>query len=131
MMNDLMITYLPLYTPLFEGTGKTHSIVNTAATALCRNLNVLVTSSNSRALHAFVEKLPEGIRDLCVDFSSCVGGDTTSVRRSLEKIQLLLRELRVNLDMKEKEIEVSLGFIDSRLRQGNPHLNKGSPLVGL
>jgi hypothetical protein len=84
--------------------------VNTAATALSQNMKVLMTSANSRALQAFVEKLPEGIRDLCLDFSSCVEGGQTELRDRLERIQRLLQHTQRRLGVKENDIEVRLNY---------------------
>jgi hypothetical protein len=72
-----------------------------------------MTSSNPRALQAFVAKLPNGLRDLCIDFSSCVEGGTIELLRSLENIQLLLLDLQDLLDKKEEDLEV--GFSSSNL----------------
>ena len=48
------------------GTGKTHTIANLMGHFLAQGYSVLVTSATTKALKVLKEKLPHGIRDLCV-----------------------------------------------------------------
>ncbi|CAB9497242.1 Inherit from COG: Helicase [Seminavis robusta] len=68
------------------GTGKTHSIVNVAATALSEGKTVIVVSSNSRALRAFLEKLPPKLRALALDMSCCKEEGMLEFQQALETL---------------------------------------------
>ena len=48
------------------GTGKTHTIANLLCHFLAQGKSVLVTSHTSKALTVLKEKIPKGLRDLCV-----------------------------------------------------------------
>lgn len=48
------------------GTGKTHTIANLMGHFLAQGKNILVTSHTKKALDVMKDKLPEGLRDLCV-----------------------------------------------------------------
>ncbi|MET7425741.1 AAA domain-containing protein [Dactylosporangium sp. NPDC005555] len=51
------------------GTGKTHTIANLTAALLADGQRVLITSEKERALHVLRDKLPPGLRELCVFMS--------------------------------------------------------------
>ena len=48
------------------GTGKTHTIANLMGHFLAQGQSVLVTSQTTKALKVLKEKLPDGIKNLCV-----------------------------------------------------------------
>ena len=48
------------------GTGKTHTIANLLCHFLAQGKSVLVTSHTSKALAVLKDKIPQGLRDLCV-----------------------------------------------------------------
>ncbi|MCD9589366.1 AAA domain-containing protein [Streptomyces sp. 8ZJF_21] len=48
------------------GTGKTHTIANLVSALLAQGQRVLVTSARDQALTVLRDKLPPGVRDLCV-----------------------------------------------------------------
>lgn len=52
------------------GTGKTHSIVNIACTAVSVDRRTLMASSNTGALRAFLEKIPERLQPLVLDMTN-------------------------------------------------------------
>lgn len=58
--NDAVVVQGP------PGTGKTHTIANLIGHYLSEGKSILVTSSTSKALNVLRDKLPHGIRPLCV-----------------------------------------------------------------
>lgn len=90
----------------FFRTGKTHTIVNCVAVGLYLKLQVLLTSTNPRALRAFWEKLPPELQKLCVDFSSCVEGGMSGFHQTLETLCADLRDINERKDEIRKKIEV-------------------------
>ena len=60
------------------GTGKSHTIANVICHYLAKGRRVLVTSKGEPATEVLRNKLPPGIRDLCVSLGC---GDTASFRR--------------------------------------------------
>ena len=87
-----------------SGTGKTHSIVNAVAVALSKGLNILYISSNSRALAAFIEKLPPKLRVLCASMSTCEEGGIMTFHKNLEEMTKEVTSAKNREE--EKEIEV-------------------------
>jgi hypothetical protein len=51
------------------GTGKTQTIANIICAYLCEGKRVLVTSKNAPALSVLRNRLPEAVREVCVDVS--------------------------------------------------------------
>lgn len=74
------------------GTGKTHSIVNIAATAMSVGKTILVTSSNSRALRGFFDKFPEIMKALVLDMACCEEGGIDILQKCVEKLWNSLNE---------------------------------------
>ena len=52
------------------GTGKTHTIANLLGHFLAQGQHVLITSQSSKALSVLKDKLPGGMKDLCVSLLS-------------------------------------------------------------
>jgi len=65
------------------GTGKTHTIANLLGHFLSQGQHVLVTSATNKALSVLKDKLPEGIRNLCV---SLIDGAKGDMERSVQGI---------------------------------------------
>ena len=65
------------------GTGKTHTIANLLGHFLSQGQHVLVTSATNKALSVLKEKLPAGVRDLCV---SLIDGAKGDMERSVQGI---------------------------------------------
>jgi very-short-patch-repair endonuclease len=63
------------------GTGKSHTIANLVSHYVAHGKRVLVTAEKEQALGVLADKIPAGIRDLCV---SVMGADEVS-RRRLER----------------------------------------------
>lgn len=63
------------------GTGKSHTIANLICHLLATGQRVLVTAKTPRALQVLHDKLPEGIKPLCINLL----GNGTEERESLEK----------------------------------------------
>lgn len=65
------------------GTGKTHTIANLLGHFLAHGKSVLVTSHTPKALSVLKEKVPEGLRNLCV---SVLEDSNVDMERSVEGI---------------------------------------------
>ncbi|MGW5689358.1 AAA domain-containing protein [Nonomuraea sp. NPDC003754] len=68
------------------GTGKTHTIANLLAALLARGKRVLVTSAKDQALSVVREKLPESLRELCVQFSYHHGRGSEDLERTISAL---------------------------------------------
>ena len=68
--------------------------MNITATALSMGMSVLVTSSNSKALTAFCEKLPDNMRSLALDLSCFADGDVTKLLQAMEVLIMALNNLK-------------------------------------
>ncbi|MDX6434158.1 MAG: hypothetical protein QOE54_6524, partial [Streptosporangiaceae bacterium] len=62
------------------GTGKTHTIANLVTDLLAHGQRVLITSHTARALKVLKDKLPDGVRELCVSRTD----DGIAAQRELE-----------------------------------------------
>jgi len=82
----LIVYNPPIFALLCTGTGKTHSIVNVSTAALSEGKTVMMTSSNPRALRAYLEKLPQNSRALAVDMSCCKEGGMLEFMQGLERV---------------------------------------------
>lgn len=56
---------------------------------------ILVTSKNTNALKAFAEKLPDNLRPLVLDITCLQGGDASTLRKSLEKLDETLKNISI------------------------------------
>ena len=65
------------------GTGKTHTIANLMGHFLAQGQNVLVTSHTPKALSVLKEKVPRGLRNLCV---SVLEDSNVDMERSVDGI---------------------------------------------
>ena len=88
-------------------TGKTQTSVNCAIIALINARQPLVTSNNAKALVPFKEKLPEALRELCIDISSFDEGSTADLRRALEAMRGKLAGIKDRIKGYEEEVKVS------------------------
>ena len=99
------------------GTGKSQTIANVICHYLASGRRVLVTSKGEPATEVLRNKLPEGIRDLCVSLGS---GDTASFRRLEGAVESLanqvaaapLRKLRADADRLRKRFHKVQSDID-------------------
>ena len=73
------------------GTGKSQTIANVICHYLASGRRVLVTSKGEPATEVLRNKLPDGIRDLCVSLGS---GDTASFRRLEGAVESLANQVR-------------------------------------
>ena len=81
--------------------------MNVVASGLTLGLQILVCSSNPRALRAFVEKLPSELRILCGDYACCEEGSIVDFHHALMKMQMHLAEEKEREDETEELISVS------------------------
>ncbi len=101
------------------GTGKTHTIANLLGHFLSKGNRVLVTSASPKALGVLKDKLPEGIRSLCV---SLQGDSYRDMEQSLEGICGLLErtteeELEQGADqLRQRREEALKALRESRQR---------------
>ena len=65
------------------GTGKTHTIANLMGHFLARGQSVLVTSHTPKALSVLKDKVPQGLRNLCV---SVLEDSSADMERSIDGI---------------------------------------------
>ena len=95
------------------GTGKTHTIANLLGHFLAQGNHVLVTSSTQKALWVLKDKLPQGIRNLCVallqdsyqDMQSSVEGICEILARSsTEEMEDLAVQLKERRDSVRKKL---------------------------
>ena len=68
------------------GTGKTHSIANLICAYLCQGKRVLVTSKNAPALSVLRNRLPESVRELCVDVSMSELSGMRQLQQTVERL---------------------------------------------
>ena len=90
------------------GTGKTHTIANLMGHFLAQGQNVLVTSHTPKALSVLKEKVPQGLRNLCV---SVLEDSNVDMERSVDGIaQYMSRttsfELKREMDVLRQDREV-------------------------
>ncbi|KAJ1453668.1 hypothetical protein M885DRAFT_618863 [Pelagophyceae sp. CCMP2097] len=126
------------------GTGKTHTIANVICHYLATGRRVLVTSKGEAATEVLRQKLPEGIRELCVSLGS---GDASSFRRLESAVETLAykvaaapradlaanaKRLKARYDRIQRELDV----IDAaNAARDSPHFAEAAPplssLLGL
>ncbi|GAA3226877.1 hypothetical protein GCM10017691_16750 [Pseudonocardia petroleophila] len=63
------------------GTGKTHTVAALLGALLADGKRVLVTSGDAGSLRVLRDRLPEGLRDLCVGLDDADGGGVARVAR--------------------------------------------------
>lgn len=91
------------------GTGKSHTIANLICHLLAQGKKVLVTSEKERALEVLGQKVPSGIRELCVQVLS---GDIGAV----SDLELSVRRIAESLEQKDVvEIEVQIEKLQREL----------------
>ena len=78
---------------LLLGTGKTHSVVNVAATTLAEGKKGIMVSANAKALASFKDKTPPIVRGLMLDLSCCKLEQMHQFQQSLE---ILFRNLQTH-----------------------------------
>ena len=84
------------------GTGKTHTIANLLGHFLARGQHVLVTSATSKALSGLKEKLPAGLRNLCI---SLLEDDKADMGKSVAGIcEMMARQSGSDLHLKADEL---------------------------
>ena len=89
------------------GTGKTHTIANLMGHFLAQGQNVLVTSHTPKALSVLKDKVPQGLRNLCV---SVLEDSNADMERSVEGIseytsRTTSYELKRDMDLLAEERE--------------------------
>ncbi|MFF4346238.1 AAA domain-containing protein [Streptomyces sp. NPDC001530] len=93
------------------GTGKTHTIANLVTDLLAHGQRVLITSHTARALKVLKDKLPEGVRELCVSRTD----DGIAAQRELEA------SIRALLDRQgsysRRDYERRIGQHEEKLRR--------------
>lgn len=72
------------------GTGKTHTIANLVCALLARGQRVLVTSHKEQALRVLRDKIPVGVRPLCVMLAGGSGNGGQELERSLSAFSDLI-----------------------------------------
>ncbi len=87
------------------GTGKTHTIANLMGHFLAQGQSVLVTSHTPKALSVLKDKVPEGLRSLCV---SVLEDSNADMERSIDGISEYMsrttsHELRREMDLLAEE----------------------------
>lgn len=87
------------------GTGKTHTIANLMGHFLAQGKSVLVTSHTPKALSVLKDKVPEGLRNLCV---SVLEDSNRDMERSIDGIADFMsratsHELKRDMDVLEGE----------------------------
>ena len=85
------------------GTGKTHTIANIICHYLARGKRVLVTAKTAEALSALRERLPPGIRDVCI---SVIHTDREGAQRLEEAVRILADEAKI-IDLGQAKREAS------------------------
>ena len=90
------------------GTGKTHTIANLMGHFLAQGQNVLVTSHTPKALSVLKEKVPAGLRNLCV---SVLEDSNVDMERSVDGIAEYMsrttsHELRQEMETLAQEREL-------------------------
>ena len=107
------------------GTGKTHSIANLICHFLAQGKRILVTSQTDRALKVLKNKLPEGIKPLCVEI---LGRDQRSFQALKESFDIInskyqnhdKKEMAQNigrLEKKDNELKGEIADITARLSE--------------
>lgn len=93
------------------GTGKTHTIANVIAHYMAQGKRVLVTSKGESALSVVKEKLPDGLRQLCV---ALLTDEAQSAREFEESIALVVGEVaKMDPDKARREIKALDAGIDA------------------
>ena len=85
------------------GTGKSHTIRNLICHFLARGQSVLVTSETPRALKVIQNRLPQGLRDLCVTWL----GSGKDARISLERSVNTITQAQTTWSVAESNSRVS------------------------
>lgn len=104
------------------GTGKTHTIANLLGHFLAQGRHVLVTSSTRKALRILKDRLPEGIRNLCVSLLEHSHGDmdrsVTGICEVLERSdpEGLEREAQLLRKDREEVLQTIRAYRDRALR---------------
>lgn len=68
------------------GTGKSHTIANIICAYLCLGKRVLVTSKNAPALSVLRNRLPDSVRELCVDVSMSELAGMRQLQKTVERL---------------------------------------------
>lgn len=100
------------------GTGKSHTIANVICHYVATGRRVLVTSKGEPATEVLRQKLPEGIRELCVSLG---GGDSASFRRLERAVEKLADEVaaapKAKLAAEVAKLRQRLANIDRQLTE--------------
>ena len=97
------------------GTGKTHTIANLMGHFLAQGRSVLVTSHTPKALSVLKEKVPEGLRNLCV---SVLEDSNVDMERSIDGIaQYMSRTTSFELKRDMETLQQDREVIIERLAQ--------------
>jgi very-short-patch-repair endonuclease len=122
------------------GTGKTHTIANLLGGLLAEGQRILITAEKDQALREIRDKLPEGVRDLCVSsvgahaqgralLESSIGvilgkRDAWNVERERFRARMdeLTRELD-DLELRERALQSTL--LEARRWETSEHSKRG------
>lgn len=97
------------------GTGKTHTIANLMGHFLAQGQSVLVTSHTPKALSVLKEKVPKGLRNLCV---SVLEDSNVDMERSVDGIaEYMSRTTSHDLRREMELLEQERDFIIDQLAQ--------------
>ena len=80
------------------GTGKTHSIVNLICHLLTTGKKVLVTSQTDRALKVLKKKLPDQVKDLCVEVLGQDQKAFAELKKSVNTINSKYQDMKMLLN---------------------------------
>jgi hypothetical protein len=97
------------------GTGKTHTIANIMCAYLCQGKRVLATSKNAPALSVLRERLPESVRELCVDVST---SELTGMHQLQQTVERLANRVScANVTVESEKCELLKRNIDDLEKQ--------------
>lgn len=104
------------------GTGKSHTIANLICHLLAQGKKVLVTSEKERALEVLGQKIPNGIRELCVQVLGGDARDVSDLERSVRRIaesfeQKDVVELGVHVEKLQRELAMTRKVKERLLNQ--------------
>ncbi|KAL7549498.1 hypothetical protein ACHAWF_012762 [Thalassiosira exigua] len=103
------------------GTGKTNSIGNIVCSYLAQGKRVLVTSKGAPALSVLRQRLPDCIRELCVDITTSESNGMKQLQQTVERLAdrvsrgVDMTELCKSLAHQIKDTESDISMIDSTL----------------